>query len=65
MASLALGPGSLTIEETLDRQDAASKASESASGKRQKETQEGCNLKGDGFWLELRYKCDLYEYVLV
>jgi hypothetical protein len=34
--------GSLTIEQTLDRQDAASKASD----KCQKETSEGC--KGDG-----------------
>ncbi len=39
--------GSLTIEETLDKQDFASKASD----KRQKETCEG--LKGDGFLLEM------------
>ncbi len=36
--------GCLTIEETLDRQDAASK--ESDTGKRRKETSEGS--KGDG-----------------
>ncbi len=51
--------GGLTIEETSDRQDAARKASD----KRRKETRKGCNC--DGSWLEIKYECDLYEYVPV
>ena len=34
-----------------------------ASDKRRKETREG--RKGDGSWLEMKYECDLYEYVPV
>ncbi len=51
--------GCLTIEETLDRQDAARKASD----KRRKETREG--RKDDGSWIEMKYECVQYEYVLV
>jgi hypothetical protein len=51
--------GGLTIEETSDRQDSASKALD----KRRKETRDG--RKAGVMVPEMKCELDLYEYVLV